>query len=178
MAEKKDIQIATKLVALVGAVIVFSCVVVAAITITVFDKKQLKDAEDSIAHTAQGAARVLVDWVVTLDYGAAITANSDEVREAVLTRNISKLDELTGYYDDTLDYEFMAFVDKSGKVLAGGANGIPKGADLSSLYAVKKALSGQQADSYEPVHTSSYGAISAYPIKNGGSVIGASVFVY
>ena len=178
MSEKKDIQISTKLVALVGAVIVFSCVVVAAITITVFDRKQLRDAENSIVHTAEGAARVLVDWVITLDYGSAISANSDEVKDAVLRRDISKLDSLTRAYDDLLDYEFMAFVDASGKVLAGGANGIPKGMDLSSLYAVRKALSGQMADSYEPVHTSSYAAISAYPIKSGGSVIGASVFIY
>ena len=75
MSKKKDIQIVTKLVGLVGAVIIFSCVVVAAITIFVFDRKQLRDAEDSIAHTADGAARVLVDWMITLDYGSAISAN-------------------------------------------------------------------------------------------------------
>ncbi len=178
MADKKDIQIATKLVALVGAVIIFSCVVVATLTIVVFDRKQITDAESSIAHTAKGAARILVDWVITLDYGAAVSANSGDVQAAVQNRDIQALDKITKFYDDSLDYEFMAFVDRNGKVLAGGANGIPKGTDLSSVYAVKKALSGQQADSYEPIYNSPYGAVSAYPIKSGASVIGASVFVY
>ncbi len=176
--EKKDVQIATKLVALIGGVIIFSCVVVATIAVTVFNKKQFADAESAISHTAEGAARILVDWAITLDYGAAVSANSDEVRAAVASRDVSKLDSLTRYYDEALDYEYMAFVDQNGVVLAGGANGVPKGTNLSSIYAVKKALGGSSADSFEPIFESPYASIAAYPITYNGSVVGASVFVY
>ncbi len=176
--QKKDIQIVTKLVGLIGGVIVLSCVIVMSICLTVFDRKQITEEETNLRNTAAGAERILVDWMVTLDSAAAIASNNSDVRNAVSTKDTAALQDIVNWYDERLDYEYMAFVDAAGTVLVGGANGIPKGKDLSSIYAVKKALRGEIANSYEPIYESPYAAIAAYPIRKDSAVIGAAVFVY
>ncbi len=178
MAEKKDIQIVTKLVALIGGVIIFSCVVVAFVSLSVFEHKQIAMEEERLVQTADGASRVMVDWLVTLDTSAAISSDRSDVKAAIKERDISSLQRIISWYDETMDYEYMAFTDSSGTVLAGGKDGIPKATSLSSIYAVKKALQGESANSYEPIYESPYAAIAAYPVKDGGKVIGSAVFVY
>lgn len=178
MAEKKDIKIVTKLVALVGGVIIFSSVIVAFIAIMTFARNQRKESEQDISDTAHGTARTLVDWMITLDFGSVVTADREDVRNAILNNDIPALDTISRYYDDKLDYEFMAFVDRNGNVLSGGGEGVSKGANISSVTAVRRALNGEDANTYEPIFGSSLCLVSARPVKSNGSVIGASVFVY
>ena len=178
MSEKKDIKIVTKLVALIGGVIMFSSVLVAFIVFTTFARNQRKDSEKDIANTAHGTERTLVDWAITLDFGSCITAERDDVKAAVLKNDIATLDSISKYYGSVLDYEFMAFVDKNGNILSGDGDGVSKGTNIASVEAVRRALQGEAANTYEPIFASSYASISARPIKNYGSVIGASVFVY
>ncbi|WP_407426594.1 methyl-accepting chemotaxis protein [Treponema sp.] len=175
---KKDIQIATKLIGLIGGVILLSCVVVAGVSLIVFDRKQVRATENQLVHSSDGALRVMEDWIVTLKAYAAISSAREDVIEAVSERDTYSLKEIIDYYTEELDYEFMAFTDSNGRVIAGGEDGIPAGRDLSSSYAVKKALSGESASSFEPIHTSLYAAVYAYPIKNDDKIVGASVFVY
>ena len=175
---KKDVQIATKLTGLIGGVIILSCFIIAFASIFVFGRRQLKTTEDLIEHTAQGAQRVMVDWSVTLNGYAAISASRSDVVEAFLNGDMDALQSFAREYDEVLDYEYMAFVDTNGVVLAGGADGFSKGTNLSFSYAVKKALMGTSASSYEPISPAPYGVVYAYPVKNGNQTIGAAVFVY
>ena len=175
---KKDVQIATKLIGLIGGVIVFSCVVVAAVTLTVFDKEQVKSTEEQLMHSADGAMRVMDDWLVTLNAYASISASRADVVEALLDDDTDTLRDIVDEYTETLDYEYMAFTDKSGRVVIGGEEGFAKGSNLSSNHAVKKALSGTPGHAFEPLGDSPYAAVYAYPIKDDGDVIGASVFAY
>ncbi len=78
---KKGIKIATKLIGLIGGVIILSCVTVAVVSLTVFDSKQMKATEEQIEHSADGAGRVMEDWLVTLNGYAAISSQSTAVIE-------------------------------------------------------------------------------------------------
>lgn len=173
----KDIQIATKLIALIGGVIILSSIAVALISLTVFDKKQTKVTEEQLFHTSDGAMRVLDDWLLTLKGYAATTANRPEVAEAIYTGDTSTLAEIENYYSGELDYAYLAFTDKNGTVMSSGKNGPDTGKDLSSSYAVRKATSGITGYSFEQLE-GHFCQIYAYPVKYGSSTIGATVFAY
>ena len=163
---KKDIQIQTKLIALVGSVILVASVAAAAISLNVFDKNQIKATETQLLHSADGAMLVTEDWLVTLKTAASISARRADVVEAVIYEDAYMFKDIVDTYDEDLDYDYMAFVDSSGKVLYGGAAGFKQGSDLSNTYAVKKALSGKLAYSFEPIGDTKLGAIYTYPIKD------------
>ena len=175
---KKDIQIQTKLIALIGGVILVASVAVAAVSLNVFDRNQIKATEKQLLHSADGAMRVTDDWLVTLKTAASISARREDVVEAVLYEDQFMFKEIVDTYSEDLDYDYMAFVDANGKVLYGGADGFKKGSDLSSAYVIKKALSGSLASSFEPIGDSQCCANFAYPIKFEGNVIGAAIFSY
>ena len=175
---KKDIQIATKLIALIGGVIIFSSVVAAGLCLTVFDRKQIKATENGLIHTADGAARVLVDWVVTLKGFAYITSCRPDVKDAIANNDSSALQKIVNESANELDFEIMAILDSTGKVLPGGGSGISPGANVASTYAVSKALRGMEASSYEPFGTSPFAAVYASPIYINGKVAGCAAFAY
>ncbi len=175
---QKDIQIATKLIALIGSVIVLSGVAVAAVSLTVFSVNQTKFTEQQIIQSAKGAVRVLEDWTITLKTAASISADREDVIKAVLEKDDVKLKEIVDVYTENLDYEYMAFVDINAKVIMGGKNGFAKKSSLLASYVVTNALTGKPAFSFEPIHTSGLCVAYAYPIKSDGKVIGAVVFAY
>ena len=148
---KKDIQIQTKLIALVGGVILVASVAVATVSLTVFDKNQVKATETQLLHSADGAMRVTDDWLVTLNTAASISARRSDVIEAVYYEDEFMLKDIVDTYDEDLDYDYMALVDVSGRVIYGGADGFKKGSNIANTYAVKKALSGKVASSFEPI---------------------------
>ena len=174
----RDVQIKTKLIALVGAVIVFSSVVVATLSLTVFDKKQIQATEQQLLHSAEGAMRVTEDWLLTLQSCAAITSTREDVVNAILYNDEDFLDALIRDYTKLLDYEYMALVDVSGRVIIGGVDGYSKGANLSSSYSISKALTGYPAHSFESIDGKPYSAVYAYPIMQDNTVIAAVVFAY
>lgn len=176
---KRGVQISTKLLALVGGVILFSCVVVSAVSLTTFDRKQLNATEDSLVATANGAERILVDWMVTLKSDAQLTASSKELQEAVANKDSKQLQAFIKEYGSSVDVEGYCFVGADGTVLNGGASGIfSAGSKLSSSFAVSGALRGTATEAYEPIGSAEYAQIYAAPIRFGGKVVGASVFAY
>ena len=174
----KDIQIKTKLIAMVGAVIVFSSVVAVTLSLTVFDKKQIQSTENQLLHSADGAMHVMQDWVDSLKNCAAITANRSDIANAYATEDPAFFNELVDTYSEIIDYDYMAFVDSNGIVTLAGKDGFAVGKNLSSSYAVSKALSGSPAYSFEEISGYSYCAIYAYPVKVDGQVVSATVFAY
>ena len=176
--DRKDISIATKLIALIGGLIIFSSVVVAVLCLTVFSRRQLEYTENQLIHTADGGMRTLEDWTVTLNSYAMISSVRGDVEEAILENDRSALKDILDEYSDALDYEIMLFTDSRGRVIQAGGYNVAAGTDLSSTYAVKKALSGKEANSFEPIAGVAYGAVYAYPVVSEGNVIGTAVAVY
>ena len=174
----RDVQIKTKLIALIGGVIVLSSFIVATLSLTVFDKKQVQATEVQLLHSADGAMHVMNDWIDSLKNCAAITANRSDIANAYATENTDFFNELVDTYTELLDYDFMAFVDSNGIVTLGGKDGFEKGKNISSSYAVSKALSGSPAYSFEEIPGYPYSAIYAYPVKVDGRVVSVAVFAY
>ena len=173
----RDIQIQTKLIALIGAVIVVSSVLVATVSLTVFDKNQIEATEVQLQHSADGALRVMLDWLLTLKGYAATTANREDVIDAVSENDTDTLEQIISYYGGELDYAYMAFTDTNGTILAAGENGPGAGQNVSSSHAVSKALTGTIGYAYES-YNSNYCQVYAYPIKKDGDVVGATLFAY
>jgi len=163
---------------LIGGVILFASIVVATVSLTVFDRNQIKATETQLLHSADGAMRVTEDWLVTLKTAASISGRRSDVIEAVYYEDEYMFKDIVDTYNEDLDYEYMAFIDAQGKVLYGGADGFAKGADLSNTYVVKKVLSGESASSFEPIGDSKCCVNFAYPIKFEGKVIGGALFSY
>jgi methyl-accepting chemotaxis protein len=174
----RDVQIKTKLIALVGGVIVLSSLVVATLSLTVFDKKQIQATETQLLHSADGAQLVMKDWLDTLKSCVTITAERLDVIGAIRDEDEEFLQEVANTYANNLDFEYMAFVGTDGRVIAGASNGFTKGANLSSSYSISKALSGSPAYSFEAIDGKGYSAIYTYPLKNDSGVIGAVAFAY
>ena len=175
---KKDIQIETKLIGLIGGVIIAASVAVATISLTVFDRNQVQATEAQLLHSADGAMRVTDDWLLTLKTAASISARRADVVEATYYEDRDMFKDIVDTYTEDLDYEYMAFVNADGTVIYGGEDGFRQGVNLSSTYAVRKALSGEMAYSFEPIGDTQCGATYAYPVKDDEGVIGAAVFVY
>lgn len=174
----KDIQIQTKLIALIGAVIVFSSVAVAAISLTVFDKKQVKATEEQLIHSAEGALRIMDDWIVTLKGYAATTADRSDVRDAIIDNDLDALQTIINYYTGELDYTFMAFTDSKGKVILASDRGPAKGKQLNDNFAINRAITGNPGHAFETLGDAQFCAAYAYPIKKDAQVIGTVVFAY
>ncbi|MBQ4378775.1 MAG: cache domain-containing protein [Treponema sp.] len=174
----KDVQIQTKLIALIGGVILVASVAVAAVSLYVFDRNQIKATETQLLHSADGAMKVTDDWLVTLKTAASISARRSDVIEATLYEDRDMLKAIVDTYTEDLDYDYMAFVNSDGIVIYGGEDGFKQGENLSSTYVVKKALSGEIAYSFESISDFQSGATYAYPVKNDDNVIGAAVFTY
>ncbi|MBO6219713.1 MAG: methyl-accepting chemotaxis protein [Treponema sp.] len=177
-SKARDIQIQTKLIALIGAVIVASSVLVATVSLTVFDKNQVEATETQLEHSAEGAMRVMLDWLLTLKGYAATTATREDVINAVVDNDISTLKEIISYYGGELDYAYMAFTDPSGTILASGGNNAPSsGQNVSSCYAVSQAMKGVSGYGYES-YNSNYCQVYAYPLKKDGRTVGTTLFAY
>ena len=175
---KRNVQIATKLIALIGGVIVFSCFIVTVLCLETFSRRQVAQAEASLIHTADGAQRVMVDWGVTLKGYAYETSIRPDVQNAIAEQDAATLLSIVNDNSRELDFELMAFVGKSGIVLPGGGHGVNPGTNLSSLHAVSQALRGTPATSFETLGTSPFALIYSYPVKKEGAVIGAVLFAY
>jgi methyl-accepting chemotaxis protein len=177
---KKGIKISVKLVSLIAGVILISCISVATVSLTVFSKRQIEATEKQLEHSADGAMRVMEDWLVTLNGYASIASLNADVVRAFRTNDSGALETEIAGYTETLDYDTMAFVDTSGTALAGGEDGWRAGTDLSSAYVVKKALEGQPAHAFEKDMggLSKFAAVYAYPVVDEGEILGASIFSY
>ncbi len=173
----RDIQIQTKLIALIGAVIVVSSVIVTTLSLTVFSRNQIQATEKQLVFSADGAMRVMLDWLLTLKGYASTTADREDVIDAVSENDINKLKSVINYYNGELDYAYIAFTDSDGHILASGENGPSEGQNISSVHAVSQALKGTAGYGYE-TYNSNFCQVYAYPLKKNGRTIGTTVFAY
>jgi methyl-accepting chemotaxis protein len=173
---KKDMTILTKFLIIVGLSVAVATIGVVTTSLEVFEKNMKTSTEEELNHTAQGAARVLVDWDITLDSFCFCLASSPTFKECMAADDLTTLQLAVDECEEEFDFEAMAVVDTKGKVLA--ASGIRVGADLSSCSAVQNAIRGSEFSCYEPIDSIPYGIIHSTPVKYDGKVIGAIISVY
>ena len=173
---KRDMTILTKFLIIVGFSVAVATMGVVTTSLEVFTNNLKSNTEEGLLHTAQGAQRVLVDWDITLDSYAFCLASSPAFQECLATGDIETMQGAVTYCEQEFDFEAMAVVDTSGKVVA--ASGFRNGTNLSSITAVQSALRGSEFSCYEPIGDIPYGLIHSAPVKYEGKVVGAVVAVY
>ena len=175
---KKNMSIMVKFVLIAAFAVIFAIVDVVTVSLVSFEKNLIKDTEEGLPYTSQGALRVLVDWRVTLMGYSVLSADRADVQKAMATKDYDTLSNIMEYFSEQLDYEGFAFVDNTGRVVIGDDEVLISGASLASIKAIQKALKGEQFYGYEPIGNAVYGMIYATPIIYAGRVVGATVAVY
>ncbi len=175
---KQDMLILHKLLAMMIGPVVFAAVIVAVVSIQVFDHGMGNYTEKQLEYTSAGAFRVLEDWKVTLKGTALVTAARDEVKNAVDEGDSATLQRIMTDVQNSLDFEAMAITSASGVVVPGGGWNISSGTNLSSLASVSSALRGNGIMVYEPIVSLPLSMVYATPIRKDGRIIGAVVTVY
>ena len=75
---KKDMQISTKLLGMIGGAVVIGCAAVATMTMIIFNQGIIKDTQENLEYTIKGVNYTLKDWAKTLSAtGGIIVENSD-----------------------------------------------------------------------------------------------------
>ncbi len=115
---KRNVQIATKLTAVIGAIAIVCCLGIAFLAIFIFDGRLRKDTEDTLQHSADGVEFILNDWMNSL-YGAAYSiADRPDFIEKFINKDWDSLKKWLP--DKTAGFEICAITDATGKIVPGG----------------------------------------------------------
>ena len=168
---RRNVSIATKLIAFVALIIIVSSVVVGCISLTVFHRGMVKNTQEELAGSADGAAHILVDWGVKLRTVTTLLAQSPDVIEALAADDGTRLRSLLEQKARASDADVVAVLDKSGTVVQSYGSGISRGERLSQTAAVKTAGSSDGA-SCEPIASIAYAEAAAAPVRADGAIVG------
>ncbi|MBQ6565445.1 MAG: hypothetical protein IJL80_00180, partial [Treponema sp.] len=173
---KRDISLQTKLIGLIGGFILLSAGLVAVISLTVFDSKLVKNTQNELKYTEQGAANVMQDWISTLSLSADLLSDSPAVLGSLSRTDVAGGKAYLQQKTDALDIGFVAVIDSRGMPVC--SSGYELSTNLSTLLCVSSALKGREMTSFEPVGNLDLAALAACPIYEGGSVAGCVLAGY
>lgn len=171
---KKDMQIQTKLILIIGGFILLTAVLVSLTAIGVFKREVETSQREGLNSTIDGVTRTLSDWRTCIDGYAAIYSRDAEIVDAVQNDH-DKLRVLMQQRVSDTDTDFYAITDAAGRSV--WVNGIAS-ADLSSSKAVSGALSGNRMFAYEEFSDCQYAMVAAVPLLSGRRVVGTIVLGY
>ena len=175
---KKDMQIATKLLGMIGGAVILSCAVSALITLIIFYKGFLAEVTDNLLFSEQGAKTVFVDWGQNICHYSEILAENPDVKDVIKTKDANALMSAVKNYGTKLGVDFLAITDASGNVVEGGNYNCKVG-NATKCSALKMALSSKRAlYGIEEFSSKNYALVGAAPVSNNGSIIGAIVMGY
>ena len=167
---KFRITIMRKLLFLNLFAIFFTGVSIAIVALGIFDKKTVKNTENSLLNTAQGVEYTLSDWQATLSGYSGLLSTLSEYK-AIAGGQISKASaiEHINTTAEELELDIIAITDTHGNIIA--SHGIQE-SDISSNTAVAEAINGEESYAYEPVSDCDYAIVATSPIYNGERIIG------
>ena len=175
---RRDIQIATKLVALIGTSIIASCIIVMAVSIAIFYYGFKVNIDERIEETAYGVDNTIKTWSTDLLNSANLMTGSARLVNAVAAGNKERAKEIADNFFDLSGTDFMAVTDASGLVVTG--NGIAEGANIYASNAVQTALRGTATYAVDAIAGYSYAMYAVSPMRdeNNGSVVGVILVGY
>ncbi len=173
---KRNISLQAKLIGLVGGFILLGCSVVAIVSLTVFDSKLIKNTQDELKYTEQGAANVMADWLSTLSLSASLLADNPYAVETVSRRDGGGAKAYLQKQTDGLDLGLVVIMDSKGVPVC--SSGYEVSTNLSGLKCVSAALKGMSTKSFEPLGNLEFAALAASPVRDGGRIIGCVLTGY
>ncbi len=176
-------RIRTKLVLIVGASILISCVTIATTSLLVFDRGLMTDATSQLDFTAFGVRHTLLDWQTSLEGDARLLSSQSEMIAAVQQSNQEALDRLVSSGLEDLGLDLMMITDGQGIVVHDGGSGVGAGARLDSISVVRTALAGSDSYSVEEIGSLGYYVLATSPIHpdnynisdRGGGILGCVI---
>ncbi len=169
---KRDIQIATKLVALTGFSIIASCIVVAMVSLIISNIGFKRNIDETIDKAVYGVDRTINIWTDDLKTVALLSAGNEGLVAALRDNNATALRTAASALFENAGTDFLAVTDTSGTVLAVAGNGISEGSNISSSSVVQYALKGKSEKAVEPVGNLNYTMVASSPIYSSGKFVG------
>lgn len=175
---KRNVQISAKLVLLTGISVISCCVIVAAVSLVIFNRGFKKNIEETLEKTAVGVETTIQTWDDDLLIFANLIADNTELADALASKDSNAVKHVAERINDKVDLDFMALTDASGTVLPGGGFGIASGTNLSSASAVKSALRGKPLSAIDGIADIPYAMFAAAPVYKDGALAGVIVTGY
>ena len=175
---KKNVRISTKLISFVVGAIILAGTAVTCLSMTIFGRRLVQNAQEELAGTGVGVEHILLDWGVKLQSTAALLSESPDIVSALAEENRAELKSLIAKKSDSLDSDAVVVTDRRGVVLASSSEKVGAGESLSSVSAVSGALVNSAALSYEPVSGIVYAECFAAPVLYEGKIVGTVLVCY
>lgn len=174
-SEKKSMKLLTKLVLIVGASILVSCISVAVASLLIFDREIMEDTISQLDYTAYGVQYILEDWQVSLEGDVKMLSEQEEIHNLVSAGNQVKIEEYVQRISGELGLDLMVILDSLGRVVVGGDAGLPTGTSMTSLMAVREAMQSKISYTVESIDSVGYYILAAAPVydlQGDGGIIG------
>lgn len=139
---KKDIQIATKLLGMIGAAVIVACAVSVFVTLTNFYRGFLSDSKDSLTYAFSGVKDSMDEWGAEAIHYGEVLAETPDIKMALQNGDSQSFSGKINELGRNLDVDFIALVDSVGKIVDGAAFGCKAG-NVSDSTAVKKVFASE-----------------------------------
>ena len=173
---RRNMQISTKLIAIIGGAVVASCVGIAVITLALFDRMIMDNAHSRLESNAEGVLITLDDWESSLTAFSSVLADQPDVVGAIVGGSVSSIESTLFRRQSEMGVDFIALTGRDGSVLVstGGAS-LRRGQSLASVKTVQAALRGTPTSGHEPAAGYDYAAVAAAPVRSSGVLLGCVV---
>ena len=173
-SDKNSMKILTKLVLIVGASILVSCISVAVVSLFMFDKEIMEDTMSQLDYTAYGIEAIMEDWEKTLEGNVKMLSEQEEMHGLIQEQNQANIQEYSKRVAEELGLDLLVIMDDSGIVM-GGDGKLAPGMNFSSLLTVRETLQGNANYTVEEVYSVGFCILSAAPIYDADGKIIAMV---
>ena len=167
---KRDIQISTKLLAVIAGIVFLGTFGATFLTLNIFDKRMTSDIEAGLETTAAGINSTFTDWQTSLNAYTALIAMNSKVQQSVAYKNSRELQDILNETKQNIFIGFLAITDNKGVVMK-GVN-ISEGRDLSGISSISSALGGKVATAFDEIGDYDYALFASHPILYSGRVVG------
>ena len=177
--KRKDSNMLRRITVIIVGSMAFGMLSVVTLSIIVFSVCYMKNTQNLIVHTANGAMGIMNDWVLTLKGLTSSAAVRPDLVQAVRERDSEQLAEIVTSFSEATDVELFAFTDRNGVVLPGAGFGIDAGTDILDHTGLADALAGSEGLTYEPLGDMGYAVAYSFPVRDSdGSLLGAVIAAY
>jgi methyl-accepting chemotaxis protein len=172
---RRDMKIATKMVLIFGGVVVITSVLVACISLALFNHGLLNSYAEGLDFTEYGTNSTLESWRssaqgiskgLAAESGLVAAVNSNDT--PVISRIVAEMNRIH-------EADFMAVTNNKGDIFSGSSINVNGGKTLSRLDCVKEALAGKSSFSVEQIGNIEYAIITADPLILNGKAVGTAV---
>ena len=167
---KRDIQISTKLLAVIAGIVFLGTFGATFLTLNIFDKRMTSDIEAGLETTAAGINSTFTDWQTSLSAYTALIAMNPKVQQGVAYKNSRELQDILNETKQNIFIGFLAITDNKGVVMK-GVN-ISEGRDLSGISSISSALGGKVATAFDEIGDYDFALFASHPILYSGRVVG------